>query len=263
MFKLLRMDMHRLPKGMAFKMIIILLIADMTLTAVSFWFLLSHAPSGMDLAALGLPSDDLSLPMLVKLTAGALGDVALYLAIYVVLFANGDFSTGFIKTVAGQVKNRRLLAWSKFITIAVYTIGYMLLYMLVITVECRILFGGFGIEDAGRFAAYLFMELYMYLAMTIMITSIVLIIRSTLVGMICGIVIATGLLSTILGLINLLIKKMEIDIDITEYTVTGCIKGANFDQPLSDYTKPVIVCTVYIVLSIIGTLISHTKRDIA
>ena len=264
MFDLLRMDLHRMPRSMAFKVIAILLVFETTLTAFTFSYMLNHTSDLMEMpGGFGFEDGKFTLGMFVQMTLGQLGDFALYLAIFAVLFANGDFSTGFIKTIAGQVKSRGMLAISKFISVVIYTIGYIAFYTLIAIVDCIIFFDEVRVPDMGELIKYMLLMLYMYIAMIFLITAIALIFRSNLIGIIGGILISTGLLSAILGLVNILLDKLNIDIDLKKYTVTGSITSVTLTGDLSDYTRQIIVCAVYIVVSLIATIISYNKRDVA
>ncbi|MBR1562987.1 MAG: hypothetical protein IJ645_07255 [Ruminococcus sp.] len=264
MLNLLKMDLRRLPRSMAFKVILILLAFDLTMTSFSLSFILNHAESAGEVTGiLGLSGDHMTFGMFLRVTLGQLGDLALYPAIFIVLFTNGDFSTGFIKSVAGQVRSRGMLAVSKFITTVIYTVFYFAVYLLLSMLELVIFFDGVKVTDAAQFVQYLLLIFYMYLAMLILIAAIAQIFRSNLIGIIIGIMISTGLISGILKLINTLLKKLELDIDISKYTITGCITSVDPTGDLSDYTRHIIVCTVYIVIAVCAAIISHNKRDIA
>ena len=264
MLNLLRMDLRRLPRNTAFKVILILLAFDLTMTSFSLSYMISHASDSSDLLGIvGVNSKVMTFGTFLRITIGQLGDLALYPAIFIVLFTNGDFSTGFIKSVSGQVRSRGMLAVSKFITTVIYTVFYFAVYLLLSMLELVIFFDGINVPNATKFVQYLLLTFYLYTAMMILIAAIAQIFRSNLVGIIIGVMIASGLLSSILKLINILLKKLEIDLDISKYTITGCITSLKLTGDISDYSRHIIVGTVFIIVSIAATVFSYNKRDIA
>lgn len=263
MLNLIRMDLHRLPRNMAFKVIAILLVFETTLTAFTFSYMANHTSDLLEMTEYGFLNGKMTLGLFVQMTLGKLGDFALYLAIFVVLFSNGDFSTGFIKTIAGQVRSRGMLAASKFICVTIYTICYIAFFTVISIIDCSIFFDGARVLDMGELVKYMLLMLYMYIAMMFLITAIALIFRSNLIGIIGGILISTGLLSAILGLVNILLDRLNIDIDLKKYTITGSITSVALTGDLSDYTRQIIVCAVYMVAAVTATVISYNKRDIA
>ena len=264
MLKLLRMDMHRLPKGLAFKIILILLLGEFTLTAFAFSFMMSRADDLTEVyQILGISSDVMTAPLFLRLTLGQLGDFAMYMAIFVVLFSNGDFHSGFIKSVAGQVKSRSMLGISKFITVAVYTVFYFFVSILISVIELAIFFDGPKDIGTGEFWQYAFLLLFMYISMSVVIAAIAQFFRSNLIGIISGVAISIGLISAILNLVNMLVKKIGFDIDLAEYTITGSIKSLQIGGSIGDYTQHIVVCLVYMIVAAAAALISYNKRDIA
>ena len=264
MLKLLKMDLRRLPRSLSFKIILILLAVDLTITSFSLSFILSHADSVSELGGMmGLTDKYMHFGMFLKATIGQLGDIALYPAIFIVLFTNGDFSSGFIKSIAGQVRSRGMIAVSKFITTVIYMLFYFAVYLLLSMLELVLFFDGVKVTDGAQFIQYLLLMVYMYIAMMIFIAAIAQIFRSNLIGIIAGVMISTGLLSSILKLINILLKKLEIDLDISKYTITGCITDVSLTGDLGDYTRHIVVCAVYIAVAVCAVIISHNKRDIA
>ena len=264
MLKRLRMDMHRLPKGLAFKIILILLLGEFTLTAFAFSFMMSRADDMGELfQMMGITGTTMTAPMFLKLTLGQLGDFAMYMAIYVVLFSNGDFHSGFIKSVAGQVRTRSMLGVSKFITVAVYTVFYFFASILISVIELAIFFDGPKDIGTGEFWQYALLLLFMYLAMSVSIAAVAQFFRSNLIGIISGVAISIGLISSILSLVNVLIKKLGFEVDLAEYTITGSIKSLGLEGSLGDYSQHIIVCTVYMIVAVAAALISYNKRDIA
>ena len=66
--------------------------------------------------------------------------IALFMVIFAVLFSASDLSSGYIKNIGGQMKNRGKLILSKAVALFIYTILTMLFYLFIQAVAQAICF---------------------------------------------------------------------------------------------------------------------------
>ena len=81
-------------------------------------------------------------------TSGKL--MALFMVIFTVIYASADYTSGFVKNIAGQVKNRGMLVVSKAICLFVYTLIFFLFYILVQIISDGAILGYFKLGDTGK-----------------------------------------------------------------------------------------------------------------
>lgn len=68
--------------------------------------------------------------------------IAMFMVIFAVLFSSADMSSGYIKNIGGQMKNRGTLILSKAFALFIYTVLAMLFYLIIQTAMQAVCFSG-------------------------------------------------------------------------------------------------------------------------
>ena len=77
--------------------------------------------------------------------------VALFMVIFTVLYATADITSGYVKNIAGQVKNRGNLILAKSVALLLYTILTMLLFTGVQMLSNAVLYNEFVMGSGKEF----------------------------------------------------------------------------------------------------------------
>ena len=66
--------------------------------------------------------------------------VAVFMIIFTILYSTADVTSGFVKNIAGQVKNRGLIVCAKAVCLFLYTVLTMMLFFIVQAVANKLFF---------------------------------------------------------------------------------------------------------------------------
>ena len=94
--------------------------------------------------------------------------IALFIAIFTVLFCGADITSGYIKNFVGQAKSRTRLVLAKVISIGIYTIVMMLFYWIVQMVSNGIFLGYIHMGDVGSCVSYLAVQTVLHIALVML-----------------------------------------------------------------------------------------------
>ena len=140
MLNLIKMDLYRMFRTKSLYVICIVLAAALLFTTIlckTDYEILNEADAVQQEQVAELTTENINVGMMVTLPtepgekvtvydiffANSQGKLyALLLVIFTVLFSTADISSGYIKNIGGQVRNRGTLIFSRAIALAVFTV---------------------------------------------------------------------------------------------------------------------------------------------
>lgn len=194
-------------------------------------------------------------------TSGKL--LALFLVIFTVLYASADYTSGYIKNIAGQVKSRVMMVASKAVCLLLYTILFFGGYVVVQIVSDRLILGYFNLGKAGELFSYLGIELLLHYALVLLVMSLTIIIRNNLISMIISVCLCMNVFSLIYSGIDWLVRKMGInDVSVFKYSLTGNISAYLPTGTADDRIRCIAVAAVFGIVCLAAGSAVFRKRDV-
>ena len=113
--------------------------------------------------------------------------VAVFMIIFTILYSTADVTSGFVKNIAGQVKNRGLIVCAKAVCLFLYTVLTMMLFFIVQAVANKLFFHEVILGDKRAFALYFLLQTILHFALLMIVMCIALVIRNNVVSIVIGI----------------------------------------------------------------------------
>lgn len=190
--------------------------------------------------------------------------IALFLAIFVILFTSGDISSGYIKNVAGQVKHRGYLVLSKMVILALYTVVTLGLTIVVQAVSNRIVLGYLEWGNGGEFVKYFLLQLMLHIALAAICMAVTIIVRNNVFSMIFSIALCMNLWILLYMGIDKLIHKVGFDsFTLLDYSVTGNIFQLPMEISRQKGLTVAAVSVVFLVVMLVLSGVLFEKRDVS
>lgn len=148
--------------------------------------------------------------------------VALFMVIFAVLFSASDMSSGYIKNIGGQMKNRGILILSKAFALFVYTVLAMLFYLIIQTAAQAVCFPEFQTGSLKNLAVYTATQLLLHYALLLICMAVTTITRSKVFSMTFAVLLCMNVTIIFYSTVDEVIAKLGIeDFNLIRYTVTG------------------------------------------
>ena len=148
--------------------------------------------------------------------------IALFMVIFAILYSTADMTSGFVKNIAGQVRNREGLVISKAVSLFLYTILTLLLFTGVQMLSNALFFDEFVFGPAKEFFQYAGLQILLHFALLMIVMCIAVVLRNNVISMTIGVLLCMNVLVIFYSFLDRLIAKMKIqDFEIMKYTVTG------------------------------------------
>ena len=278
MLDILRMDLVRMRKMKTLWILPLIVIVILFITAYATHKTYSYATNVQELAdSLDVElegADSATLKSLLESMGGSTVNplreyasavsaniLPLFLVIFVVLFANADFSSGFIKTIGGQIKRRSMLLWSKLISLFLYEILFFAVTFAGHVISEAIFFDKLNFANGPDFMRFMCVQFVMYYAVICFSVMVTTVSHSNMLGMVISLINVLGFFSVIALLLqNAIRAAFEKTVDLRHYLIMDNITEVRFHT--TDVTKPLIVCGVTAVITIALSMLSLEKRDI-
>ena len=141
--------------------------------------------------------------------------VAVFMIIFTILYSTADVTSGFVKNIAGQVKNRGLI---------LYTVLTMMLFFIVQAVANKLFFHEVILGDKRAFALYFLLQTILHFALLMIVMCIALVIRNNVVSIVIGICLCMNALIIFYSFIDRMLAKVGLEnFHMINYTVSGKI----------------------------------------
>ena len=268
MSNMLRMDLRRLFKSRSFS--IILGVTAVLLMMVMVMAYAIADPEMMDaMEAQGaeiIESDrmmneyiqNMSQLDLMHETLGS-GFLLVMTGIGMTLFVNGDFSSGFIKNICCINPRRRDYVLSKVALAGIYS-GIITVLSVLLMLLSPVLIHMYPVPDSiSQILRYVLWMWLPHWAFALMALALVLLTRSTTLGIILSLVAGGGLTAALVGMLGRLLRWPPFE----QYFLAAVVKGLYTPQSGITQTGVILACTMaWAVLYGVGGLLSMEKRDI-
>ena len=188
---------------------------------------------------------------------------ALFLVIFAVLFSTADISSGYIKNIGGQVRNRKSLIFSRSIAIAVFTVLTMAGAFLFQAAANCIVFGELEWGNTKVILPYFVTELALHYALVLICMAIAIILKNNVISMVIAVCLTMNVMTIVYGVVNSAIQKIGIqNFQIYKYTITGKLSLLPMNPSGNECLAAFGVAMVFIVIMISASSVVFQKRDI-
>ena len=217
---------------------------------------------GMDVTVPTKPGDTVSV---VDLFYGNIKGkfLALFMVIFAVLYSTADMTSGFIKNIAGQVRDRRGLVFAKGVSLFVYTVLTMLIFTGIQTISNALFFDELVFGPVKEFLQYAGIQTLLHFALLIIVMCIAIVLRNNVISMMLSVCLCMNVLVIFYSFLDNLIAKAHIkNFHVLEYTVTGNISflETNVTAKMAVTALAVSIAFVIVMIEVCSTVFK--KRDI-
>ena len=189
--------------------------------------------------------------------------LALFMVIFAVLYSTADMTSGFIKNIAGQVRDRRGLVFAKGVSLFVYTVLTMLIFTGIQTISNALFFDELVFGPVKEFLQYAGIQTLLHFALLIIVMCIAIVLRNNVISMMLSVCLCMNVLVIFYSFLDNLIAKAHIkNFHVLEYTVTGNISflETNVTAKMAVTALAVSIAFVIVMIEVCSTVFQ--KRDI-
>lgn len=189
--------------------------------------------------------------------------LALFMVIFAVLYSTADMTSGFIKNIAGQVRDRRGLVFAKGVSLFVYTVLTMLIFTGIQTISNALFFDELVFGPVKEFLQYAGIQTLLHFALLIIVMCIAIVLRNNVISMMLSVCLCMNVLVIFYSFLDNLIAKAHIkNFHVLEYTVTGNISflETNVMAKMAVTALAVSIAFVIVMIEVCSTVFK--KRDI-
>ena len=189
--------------------------------------------------------------------------LALFMVIFAVLYSTADMTSGFVKNIAGQVRDRRRLVFAKGVSLFVYTVLTMLIFTGIQTVSNALFFDEFVFGPVKEFLQYAGIQTLLHFAFLMIVMCIAIVLRNNVVSMMLSVCLCMNVLVIFYSFLDNLIAKAHIkNFHVLEYTVTGNISflETNVTAKMAVTALAVSIAFIIVMIEVCSTVFK--KRDI-
>ena len=189
--------------------------------------------------------------------------LALFMVIFAVLYSTADMTSGFIKNIAGQVRDRRGLVFAKGVSLFVYTVLTMLIFTGIQTISNALFFDEFVFGPVKEFLQYAGIQTLLHFAFLMIVMCIAIVLRNNVISMMLSVCLCMNVLVIFYSFLDNLIAKAHIkNFHVLEYTVTGNISflETNVTAKMAVTALAVSIAFVIVMIEVCSTVFK--KRDI-
>ena len=189
--------------------------------------------------------------------------LALFMVIFAVLYSTADMTSGFIKNIAGQVRDRRGLVFAKGVSLFVYTVLTMLIFTGIQTVSNALFFDEFVFGPVKEFLQYAGIQTLLHFAFLMIVMCIAIVLRNNVISMMLSVCLCMNVLVIFYSFLDNMIAKAHIkNFHVLEYTVTGNISflETNVTAKMAVTALAVSIAFIIVMIEVCSTVFK--KRDI-
>lgn len=189
--------------------------------------------------------------------------VALFLVIFTVLFSTADLTSGYIKNIGGQVKERGSLILSKAIVLLIYTVLTLFLYLGIQAVCQYAVFGTSKWGNMEMFWRYFGTETVLHYSLVLLCMAMAIILKSNMLSMTLSVCMCLNVLILVYSVVDKVLHDIGLkDISFIEHTVSGKISLLSMSPNVSDCVNAVGIAGGFGVLAVLLTILVFRRRDI-
>ena len=189
--------------------------------------------------------------------------IALFMVIFAVLFSASDLSSGYIKNIGGQMKNRGNLILSKAVALFIYTVLTMLFYLCIQTVAQAVCFHELQLGSLRDLAVYSAIQILLHYVLLLICMSITIITRSKVFSMAFAVLFCMNVMVILYSTVDKILARFGIeDFNMLQYTVTGRMALLEMAPSVGGCVKAVTVAVVFGLAVLALSSQIFRKRDI-
>lgn len=189
--------------------------------------------------------------------------LALFMVIFAVLYSTADMTSGFVKNIAGQVRDRRRLVFAKGVSLFVYTVLTMLIFTGIQTVSNALFFDEFVFGPVKEFLQYAGIQTLLHFAFLMIVMCIAIVLRNNVISMMLSVCLCMNVLVIFYSFLDNLIAKAHIkNFHVLEYTVTGNISFLETNVTAKMAVIAVVVSVGFSIVMLGICSMVFKKRDI-
>lgn len=185
--------------------------------------------------------------------------------ILIILFVRGETKNGYLKTVSGRLPTRRVLAFSKLISSAVYVIAIFIALLLAVTLSSYIFLGYINFGFSLDYIAPMLVQLLLHIGICSVIAAITMITNGTFIPIIILTALAFGLFDMLYSFVTYVLMKISVlskDFVIFKYLVSGNIPMITENASTDALIRASIVSVVFIIVFATVSMFVYKKRDV-
>ncbi len=189
--------------------------------------------------------------------------LALFMVIFAVLYSTADMTSGFVKNIAGQVRDRRGLVFAKGVSLFVYTVLTMLIFTGIQTISNALFFDELVFGPVKEFLQYAGIQTLLHFTLLIIVMCIAIVLRNNVISMMLSVCLCMNVLVIFYSFLDNLIAKAHIkNFHVLEYTVTGNISFLETNVTAKMAVTALAVSIVFVIVMIEVCSTVFKKRDI-
>lgn len=189
--------------------------------------------------------------------------IALFMVIFTVLYATADITSGYVKNIAGQVRNRGNLIFAKAVALLLYVVLTMLLFIGVQMLSNAISYQKLVMGPGKEFFQYAAMQTFLHFALVMVIMCVAVVLRNNVISMMISVCVCMNVLIMLYGVVDQAVEKLGIhDFHMMDYTVSGKIVNLGMNAAPKTMGMAVMVGVVFIVVMLAISMTVFQKRDI-
>ena len=189
--------------------------------------------------------------------------LALFMVIFAVLYSTADMTSGFVKNIAGQVRDRRRLVFAKGVSLFVYTVLTMLIFTGIQTISNALFFDELVFGPVKEFLQYAGIQTLLHFALLIIVMCIAIVLRNNVISMMLSVCLCMNVLVIFYSFLDNMNAKAHIkNFHVLEYTVTGNISflETNVTAKMAVTALAVSIAFIIVMIEVCSTVFK--KRDI-
>lgn len=189
--------------------------------------------------------------------------IALFMVIFTVLYATADITSGYVKNIAGQVRNRGNLIFAKAAALLLYVVLTMLLFIGVQMLNNAIYYQKLVMGLGKEFFQYAAMQTLLHFALVMVIMCLAVVLRNNVISMMISVCVCMNVLIMLYGVVDQAVEKLGIhDFHMMDYTVSGKIVTLGMNAAPKTMGMAALVGIVFIVVMLAISMTVFQKRDI-
>lgn len=188
----------------------------------------------------------------------------MFLVVFITYFVGSEGRNGFIKNIAGQVRNRSSLILGKFIAIGIFTIVMIVAAVFSTMLGSLIFFGYVNFVGIKQGLIFLVVQILLHIGYGMFILLLFNVTRSSIATMLSGILIAAGILQVVDAILFSIFKGLDSieGFSVMKYLTSGNVGVLSINSSNAVYTQAGMIAVCAIVLMTVLSSIIIQRRDL-
>ena len=283
MINVIKMDLYRMVKNKATWLIflasMLMMFASIFMTSQDLAYYNSNPTALQDLQANGdevnwgiyigsvnpkwCNGNEISLMDLVAVNIKS-KLLLMFLVVFITYFVGSEGRNGFIKNIAGQVRNRSSLILGKFIAIGIFTIVMIVAAVFSTMLGSLIFLGYVNFVGIKQGLIFLVVQILLHIGYGMFILLLFNVTRSSIATMLSGILIAAGILQVVDAILFSIFKGLDSieGFSVMKYLTSGNVGVLSINSSNAVYTQAGMIAVCAIVLMTVLSSIIIQRRDL-